>query len=333
MNAGEKAIAKEMKRQEKERQRKMQIANKMLIPVSKKTAMTLEMISFDPSGVFYLSENRWVKMFTLEVKLEKLVSIVGKLSGRIRITLHMGDEGGGATCHLTLMETGELYEEIRQKMIEDEKVLAQVVTIHPLDIDAAMNQIAENFYQDIRFSYASYVRGNKDWKKEVYGEIKEEVKSFELKSFYGESLHVLSFPTKTADGLIGKLGKLGCPMYVSVDLNSLTEEEHTDFKRGIEKKYNQRLPVNTEESFINLSLSVVFICDSDDARKIVEETTLSVCLGQGVILTPSFHMQRKVAESVLSFGLSDYKIMRNVDVNVAGQMIGGEGNADAKIEV
>ena len=333
MNADEKAIAKERKRQQKERQRQMQIANKMLIPVSKKTAMTLEMISFDPSGVFYLSENRWVKMFTLEGELEKLVRIVRKLSGRVRMTLHMGDEGGRATCHLTLMETGELYEEVRQKLIEDEKLLAQAVTIHPLDIDTAMNQIAENFYQDIRFSYASYVRGNKDWKREVFGEIKEEGKNFYMKSFYGESFHVLSFPVKTVDGPIGKLENLGCPMYVSVDLNSLTEEEHTDFKRGIEKKYNQRLPVNTEEAFINLSLSVVFICDSDDARKILEETILSVCLGQGVILTPSFHMQRRVAESVLSYGLLDYKIMRNVDVNVAGQMLGGERNADAKIEV
>lgn len=333
MNAGEKAIAKEIRRQEKERRKQLQLANKMLIPVSKKTSMTLEMISFDPSGVFFLHENRWLKIFILEGNIEKLVAVLKDLSGRIRITLHMGEEGGRATCHLGLMETGELYENVRQKMMEDVAIIENVVSIHPLDIDAAMNQIAENFHKDIQFSYASYVRGNKDWKKEVFGEIKETSKSFAFKDFYGESFHVLAFPLKTMDGLIKQLAGLMCPMYLSVDLNSLTDEEHTDFKRAIEKRYNKRLPVNSQESFVNLSLSAVIIGDSDDARKILEETIQSVFLGHGVIITPCFHMQRATVESVLSLGLLDYKTMRNVSTKVVELMLGGEEDADAKIEV
>ena len=333
MNAGEKAIAKEMRRQEQERRKQLQLANKMLIPVSKKTSMTLEMISFDPSGVFFLNENRWLKIFTLEGDIEKIVAVLKNLSGRIRITLRMGEDGGRATCHLSLMETGEMYDEVRQKMMKDVAVLEQVVNLHPLDIDSAMNQIALNFHKDIRFSYASYVRGNKDWKKEVFGEVKEVDKSFSMEGFYGESFHTLAFPTKTVNGLISQLEGLMCPMYLSVDLNSLTEEEHTDFKRAIEKRYNKRLPVNSEESFINLSLSAVIICDSNDARKILEETIQSVFLGHGIIITPSFHMQRAVAESMLSLGLLDQMIMRNVSTNVAELMLGGEEDADAKIKV
>lgn len=292
--------------------------------------MTLEMISFDSSGVFYLTENRWLKIFTLDGNIEKLAAVLNDLSGRIRITLHMGEEGGRATCHLSLMETGELYEDVRQKMIEDVAIIEKVVSIHPLDIDAVMNQIAENFRKDIRFCYASYVRGNKDWKKKCFGELKEASKSFTLKDFYGESFHVLAFPTTTVDRLIKHLEGLMCPMYLSVDLNSLTEEELTDFKRAIEKRYNKRLPVNGEESFINLSLSAVIIGDSEDARRILEETIQSVFLGHGVIMTPSFHMQRAVAESVLSLGLLDYKIMRNVSTKVVGWILGGEEDADAK---
>ena len=74
MSAGERAIAKEMKRQEQEKMRQVKLANKMLIPVSKKTALTLEMTSFDPNGVFYLSENRWMKIFKMEGEINKLVS-------------------------------------------------------------------------------------------------------------------------------------------------------------------------------------------------------------------------------------------------------------------
>ena len=44
-NAGMKAIAKEEKRLEKERKRQVELANKMLIPVSKKTLETLGLIS------------------------------------------------------------------------------------------------------------------------------------------------------------------------------------------------------------------------------------------------------------------------------------------------
>ena len=62
----------------------------------------------------------------------------------------------------------------------------------------------------------------------MFGELKEASKSFTFEDFYGESFYVLKFPTKTVDGLIKQLEGLMCPMYVSVDLNSLTDEEYTD---------------------------------------------------------------------------------------------------------
>lgn len=166
MSAGEKAIAKEMRRQEKERRKRIELANKMLIPVSKKTACSLGMISFDPDGVFYLEDMQWIKIFTLEGNPKLLLDVVNKLSGRIRITMHIKGEGG-SICHLTFMETGEIYEEVRQKMMQDEAVIRSVVSIHPYSVDEAMNAIAANFHQDIRFSYASYVRGNKDWSRRL----------------------------------------------------------------------------------------------------------------------------------------------------------------------
>lgn len=333
MSAGEKALAKEMRRQEKERRKRIELANKMLIPVSKKTALSLGVISFDPDGVFYLEDRRWIKIFKMEGNPGNLLDVVKELTGRIRITMHMGAEGGSNFCHLTLMETGELYEEIRQKMSKDEAIIIKRVTIHPLAVDEAMNEIATNFYKDIRFSYASYVRGNKDWKKEVFFEMKEESKGFFAKGMYGESFFALAYPVKEVKSLLGQLENIYCPMYVSFDFNSLTEEEHSDYKRSMEKKYNKRFSIISEESFINLSLSVVILCDSRDARKIIEETVTSIFLNQGILLSPSFHMQKNVTESVLSFGLMEHKIMRNVTGDIAKQMMGGESDADAKIKV
>ena len=58
MSAGERAIAKEMRREEKERKKRIRLANKMLIPASKKTLESMHLNSFDPSGTFYLNDDR-----------------------------------------------------------------------------------------------------------------------------------------------------------------------------------------------------------------------------------------------------------------------------------
>ena len=107
-NAGMKAIAKEEKRLEKERKRQVELANKMLIPVSKKTLENLGLISFDPKGVFRLKDNRWMSVYLVSGDFKALARKSLSLSGRIRIVWHLGEEGGRATCHLILMENGEI---------------------------------------------------------------------------------------------------------------------------------------------------------------------------------------------------------------------------------
>lgn len=187
-----------------------------------------------------------------------------------------------------------------------------------------MNHILEEFGQSIRFSYASYVRGNKDWKKECFLSIAEGVENFSVGRNYGEAFNALSYPSILKSGFIKRLCELGCQMYVCVDVNSLTTEEQLDFNLNLEKRYNRRLPASIEEDYLNISLSIVLLCDSDDAREIIEKTVISLANGYEIMLSPSFHEQRSVAESVISFGLLDKKIMRNVNVDVADMLLGGE---------
>ena len=163
-NAGVRAIAKEEKRLEKERKRQVELANKMLIPVSKKTIEILGIISFDPSGVFRLLENRWMRVFKGTGDIKALASIAPKLSGRIRIVWHLGEDGGRDTCHMLLMENGEIYEEVRQLMSKDENLIKEIVRITSLNVDEVMNHISGEFGQNIRFSY------EKNWTPEEYRE-------------------------------------------------------------------------------------------------------------------------------------------------------------------
>jgi len=328
MNAGERAIVKEERRLEKERKRRIELANKMLIPVGGKTQESLGIIAIDPNGVFRMEKSRWLKIYEISGAINELADVIANVSGRIRITFFISEDGR-ETCHLTLIESGEIYEEVRQKISEDEGVIGKKCTLRPLNVDDAMNHIAANFYQDIRFSYASYVRGKKDWKKECFFEAKEDITGFEAGRLCGESLSVISFPTKLERGLLMAIKSLGCAMYLSVDLNSLTEQEQSDFKRALEKKYNRRLMTNESEDYINQSLSIILLCDSKDARKIVEETLISIFLKYGVVIAPCFHMQRAVMESSLSLGLLEESFIRNTKTMVAKAMLGGEIDGDA----
>ncbi len=332
MTKGERAIVKEERRQAKERKRRIELANKMLIPTGGKTLETLGLIAFDPEGVFHFNGDRWMKVYEINGAGKGLVRAAKVLSGEIHITFSLS-ESGRETCHLSLMEDGEIYEDVRRKMSEDEKILSGECNLRALSLDETMNLIATNFYQDVRFSYASYVRGKKDWKKECFFEAKESLSGFSVGRLFGESFTAIAFPEEMDPGLLSDLKGLGCAMYVAITMNALSEEEKFDFKRDLEKKYNRRLPVNEEEDYINLSLSITILCDSDDARQIVEETLVSLFLKYGVLITPAFNNQKRICEGNLSLGLINETLIRNVTLGMAKALMGGEKDGDAKIEI
>lgn len=328
-NAGERAILREEKRLAKEKKRQIEMANKMLIPVSKKTNQSLGIISFEPEGTLRLQKNRWLRVFeATEDTLCQMVSASIKLSGGMRITMHMSNGCGRATCHISLMETGEIYEEVRQAFKKDEEILFNIGKMKQLSIDEMMNEIAENFLLDIRFSYASYVRGNKDWEKECFAKVTEETSYFISGRNYGESFITLSLPVTAKAGLVNQLKRLGCEIFLGVDINALSVEEQSDFNRNLEKKYNQRISGGAETG-VNGSVLLVIICDSDDARKIVEQTVTSILESYDFMSTVAYGMQELVYHSLLGFGIKDAKVMRNVDINVVEKMFGGENDEES----
>ena len=91
--------------------------------------------------------------------------------------------------------------------------------------------------------------------------------------------------------------------------------------------------VKEADNYLNVSLALVILCDSDDARKIIEKTVTALANNYEIMLSTSFHEQRAVTESVLSLGMLDSKIMRNVSVEVVEGLVGGDMDADAKIEI
>lgn len=319
---GERAIKREEKHALKEKRKSIEEANKMLIPVPKATQQSLSLISFDPSGTFRFTENRWIKVFGVDDEIENmnkesLSNLVKKLKSRMRITMQISGEiikSDKMSSFVTLSLSGETYDEVRSKFSEDEKALSGQISLLPLTVDEVFDLITKQSKED-DFSYASFVRGKKDWKKQL-PEMKEESDYLKLLSSYGESCFCLSYPKILDSDVTEKLKELGCPVIVSVDVVGISQEDNNDFNRSLEKKYNQRFGKQVESHYMNASYQLLFLSDSLDAKDIIEKTIFSIYSKEGFLLSPSVGMQGKAALSILSFGLLEHSNMRNVSTDV-----------------
>ena len=330
---GERAIRRAEKHKDKEKIKRIEMANRMLIPVPKATRESLGLISFDPNGTLRFKGNRWVRVYEIceSNEVDKDVSlsqVAGKLHSKMKITKKVVKgvlaprETDG---FVTLMVSGETYDEVRSIYADDEEALKGQISLKCLTVDEIFSIITKQSGEN-DFSYASMVRGKKDWMK-LFPKVAEEHNYFLLNGAYGECCFSLKFPECLLADVTEKLKVLGCPIVVSLSLIPIDVEDNLDFTRSIEKRYNRRLTSGTTTTeYFNASLELLFICDSADAGKIIEQTIFSVFSKEGFILSPSIGMQKEAARGILSLGLVEHSNMRNVPAVVIDQMglLGGQ---------
>ena len=317
---GEKALKREEKRLLMERKRVIEEANKMLIPTPKQTAESLGILSFDPAGAFRLTGNRWVKVFEIEnqkdMESDLFAEIIGVLKGRVRITARIGGKAS-EKCFLTLMEEGEIYGDVRKEMEMDQEALSKVFVLKPLTVDETMVETMGEGRKP--FSYASMVRGKKNWKSECFPEIKADAAKMIVGDSYGESLFVMQYPSHLSINPFSSLRSIGCLIYISLDIRGVSLKQ--SFTQAMEQRYNRRISAGKSDDFANVSLSVFFSCDSDDARAIIEKTLITMFSNLEFALAPAFGVQKEAAESVMSLGITNYSVMRNADMEVVSNLM------------
>lgn len=324
---------------EKERQKRIEKANAMLIPVPKSTTEKMGLISFDADGTFRLTDNRFVKVYVLNGEKEelnqetvqkncdfakekqeagsKLIGILSEpIKSKIRLTKQIPDGSLQGKCDrdfITLTAGVETYDEARKIFSDDEEKIKRMLNITPMSVNDVLNHIMSRDVDEL--SYASFVRGKKDWYKEM-PQITDGTESFRLNDLYGESLFVLQYPDIIYENQVEKMRELGCPMIVSVELERVTTEDQVDFIRSMEKRYNRRIPDEKDFDFLNASMQLVYMCDSNDAREIIENTILSLYSKEGFIMVPALGMQKDVAQSAMTLGIIGSSNMRNVPESV-----------------
>lgn len=320
---GQKVIEREKARAEKERKKQIEKANRMLIPVQKPTQISMNLMSFDPIGTFRFADGRWVKCYqvtgTCKEIEEGFVDVIEKLHSEIRITKKLAHEV--KETYLTLTLQGEIYDEVRTKFIEDEATLKGHLNLVPCNVDEMMKLISEGTCD---FSYASMVRGKKNWKTETFPEITESSSAFKTKGLYGEACFIMQFPNTITLEVLSKLKELGCDISLSLDLKGIDSMGRIDYNRALEQKYSRRLDETIAEEYINLSIQLMFLCDSNDAREIIEKTIFALLANEGFVVGSSIGAQKLATESMLSYGLMPRKYMRNVAKKTVSNILGKE---------
>lgn len=320
---GQKAIERENARMMRERKKQIEQANRMLIPVPKVTQQSLGLVSFDPTGAFRFADGRWMKCYRVErisIREEfSFAELVMKLHSEIRLTKKLG-YGADVTC-VTLTLSGETYDEVRTGFMEDEATLNGLLSLTPLNVDMLMSEIAQG---KAAFSYASMVRGKKDWKKECLPEYVDKEGYFTTDGLYGECCFVMQFPDILLIDMVDSFKALGSQIQLVVDIKKIDTVDQIDYNRALEQKYNRKLGDSRSEDYLNVSMQLMFLCDSDDAREIIEKTITAVLSKDGFVVAPCVGAQKQTAESISSLGMISRTYMRNVGSGMIDVMLGKE---------
>lgn len=154
---------KEERQAEKLQRQQNRIANKMLIPAPKKTVQSLKLLNFDPSGTFHFVEDRWIRIYEVYGRLDKLSTTMTALQSEIIVSGRILPEKEDTDWFLTLTGYGETYDEVRKQFALDEEVLKESVGIRPLSVDEAVKiifsrlQVIQRNFPMLRLSEAKRI--------------------------------------------------------------------------------------------------------------------------------------------------------------------------------
>lgn len=306
---------KEDRQAEKLRRQQNRIANKMLIPAPKKTVQSLKLLNFDPSGTFHFVEDRWIKIYEVYGKLDRLITKMTAVQSEIMVSGRILPEKEDADWYITLTGYGETYDEVRKQFALDEAVLKESVGIRSLSVDEAVKIIFSRLQGDGKeFSYASFVRSKKNLYDELFPKIVESYDGFQIEASYGTSLFIMNYPKTVKWNAFTGLQKLGCPIFLTFQVSNMKEEDRENYLRMLERRYCRNFPSEDVEKLIGISCHISFICDSADAREIIQSTIISLLSKEGYIASPLYGKQRIGILSDISLGMVESRKFRNISL-------------------
>ena len=324
---------KKIKKTKEEKKREREL-NNSIKQTNAKTRKELGIWGYQTDDrVYFMGNNKYMKVYkileipTQKDKEEKMITVLAECAdGRIRIT---GLSGHPSSFFLTVNFEGNKYVEIHDKVKRFEKMLEKETEeisefrIEGCEIDQVLLNIADNFGKaDLQFDLNDAAKKKESWKEVFFSKINSAEKGiFTLESNNAEGSCLLAeeYPAKIKEKI--QLDNQKNKIFYALDFQAMNEADTELLNFMIRQKYNVSEKMLSEQKSINFTYMVCILSDTEEKRKTICRSSIDLFKKQGVLLNLAENHEREICESILSFGLKDFKAMRNVNVEIVGQFL------------
>ena len=324
---------KEKKRAEKEHKKEVELLNKKLCPVSKKTYESLGIISFDSDvATIRKDNNKWVKTYKIEGlnelnKNQFLDNLMEYISIRSRISSNFTIAENGKlirTDYMTFFTDGEIYESVKLALdAEVRKINAIRPEINLVEIspNCFMNQIRRNFLHDgEELPFDGMTKRKYDWRLSAFNAIAVKDDYFEINNKTGVVMQIIQFPGEIDENVLKCLVEKGLPIMFITEIQPLDTIMMDDFRRVLEKRFNKEVE-QSNAVFTNVGFTMVILTDSVDQKDEIIKDVEEIFSEHKIIISPVYGNTADVLESSFSYGIKDYHSMRNIEIKQVKKLV------------
>ncbi len=310
---------RERKKNTREQQKRIRQANKSLLVMPKKTQRSLNLIQYDPEGVFHFLDGRWMKVLKVTGGMENIPESILKINARCVLTKRI--QGGKATYYLTLHRSGDIYEKVRCAFLEDEEILRKSLTIEDLSVEETLQEInGLTALMDKGFDFQEFRKKRRDLLPECVPKIAEGYESFFMKDAEGICLFILQYPKDAS-----KVCQMDCKsadlLFIVTDLENVTEEEAKEHETLLRSRYTGIPEDKKMPPLVSVKTYVCMICHDKESLKAAKKEIEDRLTDAGFVTAPVFGQQQDAAVSILTLGMTDLKGRQLVPVDTVKEFM------------
>lgn len=257
---------------------------------NKKTEASMELLSFEASGLLVFLGNRFVKVYKITRK-DKL-SLFEESDENINYKFfYISAEGGTYLNYLTLTVYAPGYVEAKEIF----KAFESKHSLEPMGFDDVMNRILDVRDKDYSFSYINFIR-----KKLDLVEYLEKDESAEANCNFVE-IRLDVYPSGCQSKILNLLKKMELPYILAVEKEAIGEEDKESIKRQLKDINGRDISILDDYAFGRISL-MLFSLD-EETLDIASKTVIDRLTEEGFIACSGKKGEKESYRYMTSLGL------------------------------
>lgn len=265
-----------------------------MIAANVATKQKMRILAFHPSGLFSLTDSKWVKIYRVSAaSLPEIIKGRVLLGNRFRITKFKRAEEDSADIFVSVeiqATNKEDAEEVFAKL-EEQKQLKALSVEEYVKCRFAMTG------NEYHFDLATYLREKKSFDDICLEGATFERERAEISNAYVKQLYFLRIPTDIKTTICQVLDKAGCDYILTYNFCYLDEEDLVSVKRVVEASYNVSIS-DTDKEYVCLSFGLCIFSDMEESLRLLCDLVSKQLTDEGFIVTSCMGNRREDYEDI-----------------------------------